>query len=87
MVCGGGTLPRKSEHWIKTVNSNGGSLDSTDVITRMDMVSDLSYAKTIDVDGSPINSRWLVAVEEPDLCVMVLRESALVITYRRKEDE
>ena len=57
------------------------------------MISDMAYAKTLALDGLPLHAaRWLLAVDEPDLKVMVMRPDVyvtkpIVITYRRKEDE
>ena len=81
-------MPRKSDLWVKTVYRRG-TADTTETVPTIDMVSDLSYSKTIDLEGRPIKAMWLQAVDEPDLKMIVLRDAdnPLVITYRRKEDE
>jgi len=84
-------LPPKSDRWIKTVSSS--SAYPAELSTKS-MASDLSYASTTTLDGLPLPARWLLAVDEPDLKVMVMRPDnvfvlkPIVITYiRMKEDE
>ena len=85
-------MPRKSEWWIKNVSDN--LYGTPNVISTKDMVSDLTYAKTTTLAGKRRAARWLLAIDEPDLKVMVKRDDEYntsseptVITYRRKEDE
>lgn len=90
-------MPRKSEWWFKSISNNPGGTPNE--ISTKDMVSDLTYTKTIDFDGKPINARWLQVIDEPDLKVIVERadrDSVIspfsdrpptIITYRRREDE
>ena len=88
-------LPPKSDRWIKTVSSS--SAYPAELSTKS-MASDLSYASTTTLDGLPLPARWLLAVDESDLKVMVMRPDMyvtldgfsvkpIVITYCRKEDE
>ena len=79
-------LPPKSDRWIKTVSSSSAYPAE---LSTQSMISDMAYAKTLAL-GLP--ARWLLAVDEPDLKVMVMRPDVgvtqpIVITYRRKEDE
>ena len=81
-------LPRKSDRWIKTVSSSPAYPEE---LSTKSMASDITYAKT-SLYGLPLPARWLLAVDEPDLKVMVMRPDVyvtkpIVITYRRKEDE